>query len=106
MRSAVWEYVSILRNAVGKGAPYLLIEIVMPGGTLIALLLFLYQRRRYGGATATAKAPRHAVARWLGGVCSRISLAFSTWHFATGPGPREHDGLEAIGVLGALPARS
>ncbi len=25
--------------------PYLMLEILMPGGTLIALLLFLYQRR-------------------------------------------------------------
>ena len=105
MRSVVWEYVTILRSAVGKGAPYLLIEIVLPGGTLIAFLLFLYQRRRHGGALATADGPTHAVARWFGDVCSRISLAFSTWHFATGPGSRERDGLEAIGVFGALPAR-
>ena len=105
MRSVVWEYVTILRNAVGKGAPYLLIEILLPGGTLIAFLLFLYQRRRHGGASATRNAPTHAMVRWFGGVCSRISLAFSTWHVATGPRARERDGLEAIGVFGASPAR-
>jgi hypothetical protein len=30
---------------VTKWGPYLMIELVMPGGTLLALLLFLYQRR-------------------------------------------------------------
>ena len=34
------------RLAQGFG-PYLLLEIVMPGGTLLALLLFLYQRRKF-----------------------------------------------------------
>jgi len=30
---------------VTKWGPYLMIELVMPGGTLLAVLLFLYQRR-------------------------------------------------------------
>jgi hypothetical protein len=30
---------------VRRTGPYLLLELVMPGGTLLALLLFLYQRR-------------------------------------------------------------
>lgn len=101
MRTVVWEYANLVRNAVGKGAPYLLIELVLPGGTLIAFLLFLYQRRRNGAAPL----PAHALVRWFRDVCNRISLAFSTWHFATGPAPGERDGLEAIGVFGLLPAR-
>ena len=36
-----WELVS--RSAKGLG-PYLMLEILMPGGTLLALLLFLYKR--------------------------------------------------------------
>ena len=32
---------------VGRAlGPYLLLEILMPGGTLLALLLFLYRRRK------------------------------------------------------------
>ena len=27
--------------------PYLMLEILLPGGTLLALLLFLYQRRKF-----------------------------------------------------------
>jgi hypothetical protein len=29
-----------------KLGPYVLIEIVLPGGTMLALLLFLYRRRK------------------------------------------------------------
>jgi hypothetical protein len=37
-----WNRLSpLVRNA----GPYLLLELLMPGGTLLALLLFLYQRR-------------------------------------------------------------
>jgi len=35
---------------VQKAAPYLLLEILLPGGTLFALLLFRYQRRQQSGA--------------------------------------------------------
>ena len=31
---------------VSRFAPYMLLELLLPGGTLCALLLFLYQRRR------------------------------------------------------------
>ena len=31
--------------------PYLMLEILLPGGTLLALLLFLYRRRQVNGAT-------------------------------------------------------
>jgi hypothetical protein len=33
-----------------KAGPYLLIEFLLPGGSLIALVLFLYQRSRQSGA--------------------------------------------------------
>jgi hypothetical protein len=33
-----------------KTGPYLALEILMPGGTLLALALFLYQRRRAAAA--------------------------------------------------------
>ena len=31
---------------IQKAGPYLLLEIVMPGGTLLAILLFVYQRKQ------------------------------------------------------------
>lgn len=36
-----WE---LLRRFGQKAGPYLLLEILLPGGTLFALLLFLYRR--------------------------------------------------------------
>ena len=38
-----WE---VLRRLARKFGPYLLIEAAMPGGTLLALLLYLYRARR------------------------------------------------------------
>ncbi len=35
----------MLRRLVPRMGPYVLVELVLPGGTLIALLLYLYRRR-------------------------------------------------------------
>jgi len=37
-----WE---VLRGLAQRFGPYLLVEAVMPGGTLLALLLYLYRAR-------------------------------------------------------------
>jgi hypothetical protein len=42
-----------------KFGPYLLLELLMPGGTLFALLLFLYQSKKLSFG---AVAPRAAIA--------------------------------------------
>ena len=36
----------ILRRIGQNWGPYLMLEILLPGGTLLALLLFLYRRRK------------------------------------------------------------
>ena len=36
----------VLRRQAQRFGPYLLVEAVMPGGTLLALLLYLYRARR------------------------------------------------------------
>jgi hypothetical protein len=41
----------ILHRAGRKLGPYLLLEILMPGGTILALLLFLYRRNRLPAGT-------------------------------------------------------
>ena len=55
-----------LRRAVQRFGPYLVVEILLPGGTLVALLLLLYRsgRLRLGGPPAAAFAPyaMHAMA--------------------------------------------
>ena len=44
----VMTWLGILRRLAQKAGPYLLLEILMPGGTLLALLLFLYRRKKSG----------------------------------------------------------
>ncbi len=41
----------VFGNLAQKAGPYLLLEILLPGGTLFALLLFLYRRSQELGAT-------------------------------------------------------
>jgi hypothetical protein len=36
----------MLRRVVEALGPYLLLELLLPGGTLFALLLYVYRRRR------------------------------------------------------------
>ncbi len=42
----VMSWLGILRRLGQKAGPYLMLEMLLPGGTLLALLLFLYQRRK------------------------------------------------------------
>ena len=45
MRTII-SWLDILRKVGQKTGPYLMLEILLPGGTLLALLLFLYRHRR------------------------------------------------------------
>jgi hypothetical protein len=50
----------VFGNLLQKAGPYLLLEILLPGGTLFALLLFLYRRGRHrerDGLEALAMTP-------------------------------------------------
>jgi len=50
----VMTWLGLLRKFGQKAGPYLMLEMLLPGGTLLALLLFLYQRRRPGPVLALA----------------------------------------------------
>jgi hypothetical protein len=101
--TAVVRSFKVVGNALHKAGPYLLIELVLPGGTFFALFLFLYQRRQpldaVGVATASA-----AIAR--AGTMLRDQIAFvvepldiaSLWRGRH----RERDGLEALAMAPAL----
>jgi hypothetical protein len=36
----------VLRRLLQRSGPYLFVEILLPGGTLLALALYLYRRRK------------------------------------------------------------
>ena len=55
-----------VRRALQRFGPYLVVEILLPGGTLVALLLLLYRsgRLRIGGPSpATAPVAMYAIGR-------------------------------------------
>ena len=53
----VANWLGLLRRLGQKAGPYLMVEMLLPGGTLLALLLFLYQRRK----ADIGRAAQHAV---------------------------------------------
>ena len=44
----VIDHLEMLRRFGQRLGPYLMLEILLPGGSLFALLLFLYRRRKLG----------------------------------------------------------
>ena len=48
----VIDHLEMLRRYGRRLGPYLMLEILLPGGSLFALMLFLYQRRKHGGGRA------------------------------------------------------
>ena len=49
-RTLIGQFDSLYRSGAKLG-PYVLLELLLPGGTLFALLLFLYQRRKPSAAS-------------------------------------------------------
>ena len=78
-----------------KAGPYVVLEVVMPGGTLLALLLYLHRTGQL----------RQFVRRLLGNAVLRAGArAFDQLAFTMMPlgavGPRARDGLEPLDLLG------
>lgn len=73
----VTNLLAAMRRAVQRFGPYLVVEILLPGGTLVALLLLLYRsgRLRMGGPPAAALAPfaLYAMASTAAGISDRIN---------------------------------
>ncbi len=55
----VMSRLGMLRRLGQSLGPYLILEILLPGGTLLALLLFLYRRKRFNSGGIV---PRTALA--------------------------------------------
>jgi hypothetical protein len=47
--------VAMLRTLAKELGPYLMLELLLPGGSLVALALFIYQRRSLRAALAPAR---------------------------------------------------
>jgi hypothetical protein len=64
---AIIGWLGILQRLGQKAGPYLLLEMLLPGGTLFALLLFLYRRRKHGSGGSAEQAVAAAM-RALAGI--------------------------------------
>ena len=64
--------VGMIWESARRVGPYLMLEILLPGGTLLALLLFLYRRRQLHGATG---ARRNALASAGGAALSLTEIS-------------------------------
>ena len=65
----------ILRRIGQKAGPYLVLEMLLPGGTLFALLLFLYRHRECGISWGAQRAAVYGVAEEdLGAFYARRTL--------------------------------
>ena len=78
-----------------KAGPYVVLEVVMPGGTVLALLLYLHRTGQL----------RHFARRVLGNAVLRAAArAFDQLAFTMMPlgavGPHGRDGLEPLDLLG------
>jgi hypothetical protein len=76
---------------VQRAGPYVLIELLLPGGTLLALLLYLC--RRGNGQAAQANGWR-----WL---CARLESALHLGVAGASSCSGERDGLEPLGLATA-----
>lgn len=92
------QYLRNARKLLQRVGPYLLLELLMPGGTLFALLLFLYQRSQ-GNATRDGALGTAFVLAWTIGK-ARAALDLLPIDAASGPLDRhgERDGLEPLAM--------
>lgn len=75
---------------VHRAGPYVLLEILLPGGTLIALLLFLYRRHHAGVPLGFS----------FGWVRTRLEDALDLRVVADPDhDPAQRDGLEPLGLV-------
>ena len=99
MGTIVVQNLKVFRNVLEKAGPYLLLELLLPGGSFFALVLFLYRQRQQVGATHLPRASA-VVARAIGKVREKL-VSFvqpdgiaSLWRGRH----RERDGLEALAM--------
>lgn len=84
---------------VERLGPYLLIELLLPGGTLLAMLFYLYRRGRDGGAGLRRASPFAVAAGRLLAISralvDRLPLRSAD---AAGTTHHERDGLEPLAL--------
>ena len=70
----VIDHLETLRRYGQRLGPYLMLEILLPGGSLFALMLFLYQRRKNGSGRAIPSLVQATMRAWAS-LALRVSFA-------------------------------
>jgi len=78
MRKVI-DHLETLRRCGQRLGPYLMLEIFLPGGSLFALMLFLYQRRKHGCARAMPS-PAKALMRAWESLAPHLSLVLQPFY--------------------------
>jgi hypothetical protein len=69
-------YAAVVIARLKALAPYALMELILPGGSVMALLLWVYRRRRNGGGLGRLPVCPSSVKR-------RASMSACSWHIAS-----------------------
>jgi hypothetical protein len=100
METAVIRNLRTFGQFLQKAGPYVLIEILLPGGTLVALLLYLYRRGEWKfGIELVLRVSR--VAKRARGQVREIALFAQPHRIAAllrSGSNKERDGLEPLGM--------
>ena len=98
MGAAIRTRLSELGRLVRKAGPYVVLEVVMPGGTLLALLLYLH---RSGQLANLGEVAGRAMARAANGTFDQLAFALGPMGVApdAGGGARQRDGLEPLDLM-------
>jgi len=87
-----------LGKVLRTSGPYLILELLLPGGTLFALLLFYYQRRTRSGDRLD---PAQAMTRFTQMVYRAIVVALYPVVTSAWRGADDDDGMQALAMVPA-----
>jgi len=97
--TSAWKFTD-LKTFFRNVGPYLLLELILPGGTLFALLLYLYRRGKTRIDCNRASQLDRRITKALENILYEVSFAVQPYGlWAPVQSGRERDGLEALDMI-------
>lgn len=96
MRANLFENLAELGRLLRKAGPYVVLEVVLPGGTLFAFLLYMYRTGQLR-KLADVRAMLRGVLRSSSSAFDQLAFAYQPGGMPAGEGGRPpHDGLPRL----------